>query len=76
MNGGGSAIVDLLKYPLLVFSMLLALVAAKLFLGLEFGAVTEVSTGGVKFAEKSRATFDALTDLEVKVNQALVAILQ
>jgi hypothetical protein len=70
----GSTMVDLLKYPLLVFSILFALLLARSFLGLEFGAVTEVSTGGVKFAEKSRATFDALTTLEVKVNQALAEL--
>lgn len=74
MNQNGSTAVELLKYPLLVFSILFALIVARRFLGLEFGAVTEVTTGGVKFAEKSRATFDALTTLEVKVNQALVQL--
>jgi hypothetical protein len=76
MSDRHSLIVDLIKYPILIFSILIALVAAKYLLGLEFGVVTEVGTGGVKFAEKSQATFEALTNLEGKVNQALVELEQ
>lgn len=74
MSEQRSHIAELAKYPVLVFSILIALVLAKFLLGLEFGAITEVSTGGVKFAEKSQATFEALTNLEGTVNQALVEI--
>jgi hypothetical protein len=69
-------VIEVLKYPVLVFSLLLALIAARYLLGLEFGVVTEVGTGGVKFAEKSQATYEALTSLESKVNQALVELEQ
>lgn len=70
MSEQRSQAAELAKYPLLVFSILIALVLAKFLLGLEFGAITEVSTGGVKFAEKSQATLAALANLESKVNQA------
>ena len=77
MSDGHSPVVELVKYPIAVFSILIALVAARYLLGLEFGLVTEVGTGGVKFAEKkSQATFEALTNLEGKVNQALVELEQ
>ena len=72
-NGKSLLVVDLLKYPLLVFSILLSLVIAKPLLGLEFGAVAEVGTGGVKFTQ-GRATVDALANLDSKVNGALEEI--
>lgn len=43
--------VELLKYPITIFSMLLALVAAKSLLGLEFGAVAKFGPGGIEFAQ-------------------------
>ena len=66
--------VELLKYPVLVFSVVIALVILKHFLGLEFGVVTEVGTQGVKFAEQSQATLEALADLEARVNESLVRL--
>jgi hypothetical protein len=69
-----STIVELLKYPLLVFSALIALVLARYLLGLEFGVVTEVGTQGVKFAERNQATLAAVANIEGKVNQALVEL--
>lgn len=76
MSDRHSVVVELVKYPILIFSVLIALVAAKYLLGLEFGLVTEVGTAGVKFAEKNQATFGALTNLEGKLNQALVELEQ
>lgn len=77
MSDRRSVVIDLVKYPIIIFSILIALIAAKYLLGLEFGLITEVGTGGVKFAEKkSQATFEALTSLEGKVNQALVELEQ
>lgn len=76
MSERTAVVVEIIKYPILIFSILLALVAAKHMLGLEFGVVTEVGTGGVKFAEKTQATFEALTNLEAKVNQAIIQIEQ
>lgn len=66
--------VELLKLPILVFSILLSVVALKHFLGLEFGTVTEVGTQGVRFSEQSQATLQALADLETKVNESVVRI--
>jgi hypothetical protein len=61
--------IELLKYPVLVFSIVLALVILKFTLGLQIGVLTEVSTDGLKFsAENNRATVEALTELETKVN--------
>jgi len=77
MSDAHSTFVELAKYPIAVLSILIALVGARYLLGLEFGLVTEVGTGGVKFAEKkSQATFEALTNLEGKVNQAIVELEQ
>jgi hypothetical protein len=66
--------VELLKYPVLVLSILVALVALKFILGFEFGFVTEVSTQGIKFAEQSQATLEALAQLEVRVSESEVRI--
>src|SRR5215831_18418102 len=73
-DGKVSVIVDLLKFPLLVFAILLSVVIAKRCQILDFGAVTEVSATGVKFSQQNQATLDALTNLEVKVNGALEEI--
>ena len=70
-----STSVELLKYPVAVFSVLLALVVAHYALGLELGLVTEVTASGVKFAEKKgQATFEALTSLEGRVNKGLIEL--
>jgi hypothetical protein len=60
---------DLLKYPIIIFSILLALIVLKFVLGLELGAVTELSTEGVKFAEQSRSTVTALAELEARLEE-------
>ena len=70
-----STSVELLKYPIAIFSVLLALVVARHALGLEFGLVTEVTASGVKFAEKKgQATFEALTTLEGRVTKGLIEL--
>jgi hypothetical protein len=63
--------VELLKYPVTVFSILLALIIAKFTLGISFGAVAEVGPGGVKFAQDAKAE---IADLAGKLNGAVVAI--
>ncbi len=68
-------LIDLIKYPILVFSIVIAIVVLKLFLGLEFGVVTELSTSGLKFAERSNdTTLKAITELETSLNDATVRI--
>jgi hypothetical protein len=74
MNERSKVILELAKYPILILSIVIGLAASKSLLGLEFGMITEVSAGGVKFAEKSEAQFQALTTLESKLNQALIEI--
>jgi hypothetical protein len=66
-----STAVALLKYPITVFSILLALLVAKWQLGITFGAVQEVGPGGVKFSQEAKAE---LTDIASRLNGALAAI--
>jgi hypothetical protein len=63
--------VELLKYPVTVFSILLALIIAKYTLGISFGVVAEVGPGGVKFAQDAKAE---IADIAGKLNGAIVAI--
>jgi hypothetical protein len=62
---------ELLKYPITVFSILLALIIAKYTLGISFGPISEVGPGGVKFSQETNAK---LADLEGKLNGVLVEI--
>jgi hypothetical protein len=62
---------ELLKYPIMVFSILLALIIAKYTLGISFGPISEVGPGGVKFSQETNAK---LADLEGKLNGVLVEI--
>lgn len=63
--------VELLKYPITIFSLLLALAASKSMLGLQFGPVTEVGPGGIKFSQEARAE---IADIASKLNGALAEI--
>lgn len=60
--------IELVKYPVLVFSLLAAVVVARFALGIEFGNVTEISTQGLKFAEANQALSKTVTDLETRLN--------
>lgn len=75
MSDNNSQLIELLKYPILVFSIVLALIIVRHALDLEFGVVTEVSTEGLKFSEKSNdATLKALMELETKLNEMAVRL--
>lgn len=63
--------VELLKYPITIFSVLLALAAAKSMLGIQFGQITEFGPGGVKFAREASAE---IADLASGLNGALAEI--
>ena len=63
--------VELLKYPVTILSLLLALVGAKSMLGLQFGAVTELGPGGFKFAQEAKGE---IADIASKLNGALAEI--
>ena len=69
-----TTMVELFKYPSIVFSILIAIVLSKHLLGLEFGMVTEVSTQGLKFAEHNKATDKILSEHESRLNEAYVRI--
>jgi len=65
MPGNDNPYIELLKYPIAVFAILIALVIARFALNITFGPVTKVSTGGVEFTQASTAK---IGDLEGKVN--------
>ncbi len=62
--------IEIFKYPILVFSIVLAVLILKVSLGLEFGVVTELSTSGLKFSEQSnQAALKAISELELKLGE-------
>lgn len=63
--------VELLKYPITVFSIFLALVGARYLLGITFGQVSKLSTEGVEFATEAT---QQLTALESKLNGVLAEV--
>lgn len=70
-------VIELLKYPVIAASALLLLLGVRFLVGVEFGLVTEVSTEGVKFAErKSEETVKALTSLEGRLNEVTLELEQ
>src|SRR5262245_49896221 len=74
------AVVELLKYPIVVFSILIAVIVAKHLLGITFGQVSKVSQSGVEVAQVSSnqiADLDSrLRAVEVAMNQVTANILQ
>ena len=68
-----SRVVELAKYPIIVMTILVALIIAKWTLGISFGAVAEISSGGVKFAQEAPGK---LADLEGRLNGAIREIEQ
>ncbi|MGH8381397.1 hypothetical protein [Pseudomonas sp.] len=76
MSDKNTIIAEIIKYPIIIFSILLSLVAAKHILGLEFGVLTEISINGAKFAEKSKATADAIASIDADLRRAVVDIEQ
>lgn len=71
MGTGMEKYTELQKYPVTVFSILLALIAAKFALGIRFGTVSEVGPGGIKFAQEANAK---IADLEGRLNGVLVEL--
>jgi len=63
--------VDLLKYPLTVFSILVALIIGKYTLGITFGPLSKVGPSGVEFFQDAGRT---LAELESRLNGAMVEI--
>ena len=74
MNEKISQYPQLLKYPILVVSIILGLLAAKFLLGIRFERLTEIGPHGIKFAEQAQATAGAISDLEGRLNEALLEI--
>ncbi len=66
-----AAAIDLAKYPVAVISIFLALVGAKYVLGIPFGAVSEISTDGVKFSPEAKGE---IASLSAQLNSAIRSI--
>lgn len=73
MSNGNVDIANLLKYPLTVFSILLALIIATYTIGIKFGVVSEINSGGIKFVTDTKSE---ISELSSKLNAALTAIEQ
>lgn len=65
---------ELLKYPVVVVSILFGLVAADWLLGLELSRITELGPSGVKLSEVREDTALAAADLEERLDAALARI--
>lgn len=75
MPKSDSLIIELTKYPVIVLSIVIGLIIVKYSLDIEFGMITELSTDGLKFSEKSnKATLEALTELESTINDISIRL--
>lgn len=67
-----STLVELLKYPITIFSIFLALIGGKHFLGITFGPVAEITPdGGVRFRQDAKGE---IASLAAQLNSAVAAI--
>jgi hypothetical protein len=67
MSNEKSAYVELLKYPIVILSILLALIVAKHALGITFGPVKEITKNGVSFDTEVKG---GMADLSSRLNEA------
>lgn len=67
---------ELLKFPIMAASIVLALLLAKWFLGIDFAGIAEIGPTGIKFQETQIATSEAMTDLDSRLREALTRIEQ
>jgi len=65
---------ELLRYPVVVMSILLGLVGANWLLGLELSRITEFGPSGVKLSEVREDAAFAAADLEQRLDAALARI--
>jgi hypothetical protein len=63
--------VEIFKYPITIFSILVSLIIGTYLLGIKWGSVSEISKDGIKFTQEAKGE---LTDLSSKLNGALAAI--
>lgn len=66
-----SAVVELWKYPLTVFSILVALIIAKFALGVSFGPVSEITRDGIRFGQEQKGE---LANLASRLGGAIAEI--
>jgi hypothetical protein len=63
--------IELLKYPIIILTVLLAAIAARYTLGIEFGRVTEISKEGIKFEQAAGVE---IVDLASKVSSLTITV--
>ena len=73
MNAPGGSFIELAKYPVTVFSILIAVIVAKFVLGISFGQISEVSANGVKFVE---ASSQQIAELDSRLKGVEVAVME
>lgn len=66
-----STLIELLKYPVAVFSIMFAVIVGSNALGISFGEVSRIGADGVDFREKQKAGF---TDLASQLSGAIAEI--
>jgi hypothetical protein len=74
MDSNQSGIIPLLKYPVLILSILIAMVFARWVLGIDFSRLSKVGTGGVEFFEKEQQISTAMNAMEERLNESLIRI--
>lgn len=67
-------VIELLKYPILVLTIVLSLLTLKHCAGLQFGVLTKVGPGGAEFAQQTQATENAVSELEARLNETQVRL--
>ena len=67
---------ELLKFPIMAASIVLALLFAKWLLGIDFSGIAEIGPTGIKFQETQIATSEAMTDLDSRLREAFARIEQ
>jgi hypothetical protein len=75
MDSKWSELIPLLKYPVLIFSILIAMVFARWILGIDFSRLSKVGAGGVEFfEEKEQQISAAMSAMEERLNESRLRI--
>lgn len=76
MSENKNIIIEVLRFPIMAASIVLALLLAKWLLGIDFSGIAEIGPGGIKFQETQLATSEAMTNLDTRLQEAVARIEQ
>lgn len=65
---------ELLKYPIIVGSILIALIGAKYLLDFDISRATKIGAGGIEFSKQQERTSDATQELDRQLKEAIARI--